>query len=345
MENFSSVCLRLKSNKISILDQRKIPQEEVWLEVTTAAKMHKIIKRLSVRGAPLIGVCASLMIGVLALEKTNSLEQLKEWSEYLKTSRPTAVNLFTCLDRMLVIMKTNEEKMDETNVKGLLVKEAEAILKEEVEMCERMGEHGAKLIESGDNILTYCNTGGLATPGVGTALGVIIKAHQSGKKIHVYACETRPLLQGGRLTAWELAKNKIPFTLICDNMAASLMRKGKIDKVFLGADRIATNGDFANKIGTYSVAIAAKLHNVPMYSVAPVSTIDFECESGDQIEIEQREPKEVRGVRDYIWAPDCNCYNPAFDVTPIETVSGIVLDVGVFTTKEIQSGALKKLKK
>eukprot|EP01129_Flabellula_baltica_P010392 TRINITY_DN4384_c0_g1_i3.p1 TRINITY_DN4384_c0_g1~~TRINITY_DN4384_c0_g1_i3.p1 ORF type:complete len:217 (-),score=37.64 TRINITY_DN4384_c0_g1_i3:9-659(-) len=212
-------------------------------------------------------------------------------------------------------------------------------------MCDKMSNYGAELIEDGDNILTHCNTGSLATMGLGTALGVIKAAWAQGKKIHVYVDETRPLLQGGRLTAYELKKEGIPYSIITDSMAAMLMKQNKIQKIFVGADRIALNGDFANKIGTYSVAVVAKYHNVKFYPVAPVSTIDFECETGESIPIEIRSDEEVHGAFGTLWAPEGSpTYNPAFDVTPTELVTAYVLDSGVVTQEEALDGYFHDLK-
>jgi methylthioribose-1-phosphate isomerase len=210
-----------------------------------------------------------------------------------------------------------------------------------------MGERGAELIEDGDGILTHCNTGGLATAGIGTALGVLRKAFESGKKIHVFVDETRPLLQGARLTAWELAKLGIPHTLLCDNAAASLMKAGKVNKVFVGADRIARNGDFANKIGTYGVAVLAKHHGIPFYAVAPLTTVDANCPGASAIPIEQRPPEEVRGARgsfgEVIWSPSASgAYNPAFDVTPASLVTAIVLDTGVFPPSHLEKSLARR---
>jgi methylthioribose-1-phosphate isomerase len=230
-----------------------------------------------------------------------------------------------------------------------LIEDAYRILEAEVAMNQSMAARGAALVQHGESILTHCNTGSLATPGVGTALGVIREAHRQGKNIHVFVDETRPLLQGGRLTAYELKREGIPYTLICDNMAASLMRAGKISRVFVGADRIALNGDFANKIGTYSVAVLARHHNVPFHAVAPVSTVDIDCVDGSHIEIEQRSAPEVRGVSGSFglirWAPaDSPVHNPAFDVTPSNLVTSIVLDTGVYSAKELNAGVLGTLK-
>ena len=212
-----------------------------------------------------------------------------------------------------------------------IISEAENIFEEDQQLCKKMGENGAKFIEDGNSILTHCNTGGLATAGIGTALGVIRTASEQGKKIHVYVDETRPLLQGARLTTWELEKLNIPYTLICDNMAAQLMAKKKIQKIFVGADRIAANGDFANKIGTYSLAVLAKFHQIPFFTVAPYSTIDLHCPNGSEIPIEERKSGEVLGYLDEVqWAPKrAFVHNPAFDVTPVHLVTAIITDEGI----------------
>jgi len=221
------------------------------------------------------------------------------------------------------------------------VREAQAIFEEDVSLCEGMARHGAELIQDGEGLLTHCNTGGLATAGIGTALGVILRAHQQGKRIHVYADETRPLLQGGRLTAWELKRLGIPATLITDSMAALLLRDGKIQRVLVGSDRVAANGDFANKVGTYGLAVQARFHGVPFHPVAPFSTVDLACPEGAAIPIELREASEVRGYGSLRWAPaGMPAWNPSFDVTPVDLVTSLVLDRGVFTSDQLRSGAL-----
>lgn len=326
--------------QIRLLDQTLLPHQEKWLVIETAEQMIEAIQSLRVRGAPLIGIAASLMLGKLALEKTTTSELLKI-ADQLYEARPTAVNLMICIDRMKKVMRENFS-IDNT------LQSAISIFNEDVELCERIARHGAELIQDGDQILTHCNTGGLATAGVGTALGVIRFAHQQGKKIHVYVDETRPLLQGGRLTAWELSKLNIPCTLITDNMAAHLMSLKKINKAIVGSDRIALNGDFANKIGTYSVAVSCAYHHIPFYVAAPMTTVDVHCLSGDLIPIEQRPSFEVQGVRgsfgEVNWAPaHVKVYNPAFDVTPASLVSGWILDRGVFTKKDIENKILKEL--
>jgi methylthioribose-1-phosphate isomerase len=336
--NLESLALaaEIDSNHFNLLllDQTLLPHQETWIEIKTNEQMIEAIKSLRVRGAPLIGVAASLMIAKLAFEKTSQAELLKK-SRELFEARPTAVNLMNCVDRMTNLIRDNFDT-------ELIIDLAVKIFNEDVELCEKMAMNGAQLLHDGDQILTHCNTGGLATAGVGTALGVIRRAHEHGKKIHVYVDETRPLLQGGRLTAWELKKLNIPFTLITDNMAAHLMSLGKITKAIVGSDRIAVNGDFANKIGTYSVAVNCHYHRIPFYVAAPYTTVDPHCADGSQIPIEQRKKEEVQGYSDLQWAPkDIQVYNPSFDVTPHQLVSAWVLDKGVYYKKDIEEGVLK----
>lgn len=329
--------------RLRILNQQLLPHEEIWLEIQSVEQMIEAIKSLKVRGAPLIGVAAAFALAQAALQKKSREELLKK-AQALYEARPTAVNLMICMDRMKKIL---QEHFSIENV----VKTAENIFKEDDALCDRIATHGAAFINDGDNILTHCNTGGLATAGVGTALGIIRKAHEQGKKIHVYVDETRPLLQGGRLTTWELKKLKIPFTLITDNMAGHVMSLGKIQKIFVGSDRIALNGDFANKIGTYSVAVLARYHNIPFYVAAPYTTVDVECPHGEAIPIEQRKADEVLGVSGSFggspstieWAPEGTpAYNPAFDVTPANLTTAWILDTGVFSPDDIKAGALTK---
>lgn len=319
---------------IRLLDQTQLPHYEKWLEIKNTEQMIEAIKALRVRGAPLIGVAASLMIGKLASEKTLQNDILKQ-AQKLYEARPTAVNLMICIDRLT---KQINEHFNYDKIISLAVQ----IFNEDVELCEKMAANGAELIKDGDQILTHCNTGGLATAGVGTALGVIRKAHEQGKNIHVYIDETRPLLQGGRLTAWELSKLKIPCTLITDNMAAHLMSLKKITKAIVGSDRIAVNGDFANKIGTYSVAVNCHYHKIPFYVAAPYTTVDPECANGSLIPIEQRNKKEVQGFGELLWAPhDVEVYNPSFDVTPHELVTAWILDKSVYYQKDVDQGVFK----
>jgi len=316
MKPLSSLGLKFQNGQLSALDQTLLPHEEKWIDCRDPAHMVEMIQRLAVRGAPLIGVAAALAIARFA-ETGATKDAILLAAKKLRAARPTAVNLMAAMDRVVFSRDPSLLTADE------MVREAEAIFEEDNILCRQMSERAAHLVNEGDNIITHCNTGGLVTTGIGTALGVIRLAHEQKKKIHVYVDETRPLLQGARLTTWELAKLGIPHTLICDNMAASLMGLGKVQKVFVGADRIARNGDFANKIGTYSLAVVAHHHKVPFYVVAPHTTFDAACPSGREIQIEQRGPDEVRAGK----SPEqCAVWNPAFDVTPRTLISGIVLD-------------------
>lgn len=333
MKNFVAMAIKVENQVLKILDQTKLPEEEVWISIDCPTDMEMAIKQLKVRGAPLIGVAAGISLAQYA-EKGVSEGEYMAAAKLLRESRPTAVNLMYVIDFLTRFESTY-------NVEEVISK-AEKVFAEDVELCQKIANNGSAFVEDGDNILTHCNTGGLATAGMGTALGVIQKAYQQGKNIHVYVDETRPLLQGGRLTTWELTQLGIPYTLICDNMAASLMAQGRVQKVFVGADRIAVNGDFANKIGTYGLAVSCQYHKVPFYCVAPYTTIDFDCRSGAEIPIELRSENEVRGVRDYIWAPEqCEVYNPAFDVTPNSLVSAWIFDKRVYTNDDlIKEGGL-----
>jgi len=330
MISCNSLPLRFTETKFEILDQTLLPHEEKWIVIESTEQMIEAIKMLRVRGAPLIGVAAALQVAQAALQGFTKTELLKK-AQALYEARPTAVNLMNCIDRMKTVIESGADK-------NKILQTAVEIFNEDVKLCDRIASFGAELIKDGDQILTHCNTGGLATVGVGTALGVIQKAHQQGKKIHVWVDETRPLTQGGRLTTWELHKLKIPFTLITDNMAAHLMSEGKINKAIVGSDRIAQNGDFANKIGTYSVAVNCKFHNIPFYVAAPFTTVDFHCASGKDIPIEQRAASEVIST----WAlKEANVYNPSFDVTPATLTTGWIMDTGVYTQKDIAQGIFK----
>ena len=327
---------------LRLLDQRRLPTEELFFECRSLGEVAEAIKTLAVRGAPAIGVAAAygVVIGVQEASAVgNSITEQKfsEIIDELAATRPTAVNLFWALAR---IKKVGEEGLkrgfDGTKLGDLLLAEANRIYAEDDRAHHRLGEHGIKLIPTGARILTHCNAGALACAEYGTALGVIRAAQAAGKNIKVYADETRPLLQGSRLTTWELLKEKIPVTLICDNMAAHCMAKGMIDLVIVGADRIAANGDTANKIGTYSVALAAKAHNLPFYVAAPTSTIDFSLAEGSAIPIEERDPDEVRFFGEKQTAPaEVEVYNPAFDVTPASLISAIITEKGVFTPDQL----------
>ena len=325
--------IRWEGNTLYLLDQTKLPVTEVWLPYTDYRPVADAIRTMVVRGAPAIGVAAAYAYCLAALAG----EGLDEAKETLAASRPTAVNLFWALERM-------ERKAKECGgAAEPLIAEAKAIHAEDVAMCRAMGAHGAAVVPEHARILTHCNAGALATGGYGTALGVIRAAHEAGKVNMVYCDETRPLLQGARLTAYELVSDHIPATLIADNMAASLMAKGLVDAVWVGADRIAANGDVANKIGTYSLAVLATFHGIPFYVAAPHTTLDPACPNGEAIPIEQRAASEVTGVAGSFgavqWAPEnAQVYNPAFDVTPAALISGWVLDTGIVTPEEVAKG-------
>ena len=325
--------IKWKNNGVSLIDQRLIPHKEVYRRYTDYKKIVKAIKDMEVRGAPAIGVAAAFGIALGALKIKNNDGNFKNKFDKIvlefKKSRPTAVNLFWAAERMLRVFKKNQTKPI-PKIKSLLLTEAKNIFDEDVLANKALCKAGQKLIKNGDVILTHCNAGPLATAGYGTALGIIIEAKKSGKKIKVFADETRPRLQGAKLSAWELMKNGVNATLICDNMAGYLMKKGEIDLVITGADRIARNGDSANKIGTYSVAVLAKHHKIPFYIAAPTSTIDFNCPSGSFIPIEERSGEEITSINRIPIAPKgIKTRNPAFDVTPAELIKGIVTEKGI----------------
>ena len=322
------------SGKVRIIDQTKLPHRMVRLEIRDVRSMWQAIKKLKIRGAPAIGVAGAFGVvlgarGIKTADGVKFRKRLHGIIRYLETSRPTAVNLFWALERMRACAQTHSGR-PVPEVKAVLLKEAFSIMKEDRGVCRRMASFGAELVKDGDRILTHCNAGGLATVDYGTALGVLFKSHAQGKRIRVFVDETRPLLQGARLTTWELLKEKIDVVLICDNTAASLMKKGMIDKIFVGADRIAVNGDVANKIGTYNLAVLASFHKIPFYVVAPVSTFDLSISSGKDIPIEERGSDEVRTVLGKRIAPaGIKVYNPAFDTTPARLVTAIVTEKGV----------------
>ncbi len=294
--------------------------------------MVTAIKTLQVRGAPAIGIAGAYGVALGALQitaksKSAFLDQLHTVARAIAGTRPTARNLFWAVERMEQDARSCGRVED---IKPALVAEAQKIHAEEMEATRQLSRHGAKLIKDGMNILTICNTGPLAAPGYGTALGIMIYAHQQGKKVRVIACETRPLLQGARLTTWECKKAGIPVTLITDSMAGSFMKQGKIDCVIVGADRITANGDTANKIGTYSLAVLAKEHGIPFYVAAPESTIDRSIKSGDEIPIEERKPEEVTRINGvHIAAENIDVANPAFDVTPAKYITSFVTEKGI----------------
>ena len=322
-----------KGDRVRILDQRRLPQEVRYLDCRNASSVAQAIRTMAIRGAPAIGVAAAMGIA-LAAKKTlfhqpeafrKSLEKV---CYEMRQTRPTAVNLFWAVDRMKRILdQVHAQGVEKTKTK--LAEEALRIYKEDVEVNQKIGEFGKGLIKSGDGVLTHCNAGALATAGYGTALGVIYAAWAEGKRFRVFADETRPQLQGARLTAWELVQGKIPVTVITDNMAGWLMEKGEINLVLVGADRIARNGDTANKIGTYSLAVLSKWHGIPFYVAAPVSTLDLTLASGWDIPIEERDIKEVTHFRGNPITPKgVKAFNPAFDVTPHSLIHAIITEKG-----------------
>lgn len=317
-----------------MLDQRLLPNEEKWVDYTDYREVAEAIRSMVVRGAPAIGVAAAFgaAFGARDIEADNFTgfyAKFEEVCALLAATRPTAVNLFWALDRMKTVARSNNSASI-ISIKETLLREACLIADEDIEINKTMGRHGAELIPDGARVLTHCNAGALATGGYGTALGVIRAAVESGKKISVLADETRPWLQGARLTTWELQQDNIPVTLICDNMAGHLMSRGEIDCVIVGADRIAANGDTANKIGTYTVAVLAREHNIPFFVAAPTSTIDLEIEEGSGIPIEERDASEVTHCGGHRIAPKgVAVRNPAFDVTPAKFIAAIITENGI----------------
>jgi methylthioribose-1-phosphate isomerase len=323
-----------KDDAVVMIDQKALPYEERLLRFTDYKDVITAIKDLTVRGAPAIGVAAAMGIALGALHLATSSKEdfnlsFHEICDQFSRTRPTARNLFWAIERM---KKRFDEALSGSpdQIKRVLVDEAIRICGEDIAINREMGMQGRFLMEDGDKILTHCNAGALATAGYGTALGVIRAASEEGKRLHVFVNETRPVLQGARLTAWELKKDNIPATLITDSMAGFLMKQGKISKVIVGADRIAANGDVANKIGTYSLAVLAKEHNIPFYVAAPLSTIDISIKNGDEIPIEERNAEEITTIRGIRVAPEgVQVYNPAFDVTPNRYITAIVTEAGV----------------
>lgn len=324
-----------ENNTIKIIDQTKLPLQLEYIYVKDLKTLWQAIKMLKVRGAPALGAASSLGV-YLGIKDSKAQKfqffarELDKIIRYLGSSRPTARDLFWGLERMAAVAVDNREKTI-AQIKKLLFKEAQQIIEENRIMCRRIADLGEKLIRNNDSIMTICNAGILATIDYGTALGVIYRAKEKGKKIKVYVCETRPLLQGARLTTWELQKKKIDVTLICDSMAATLMQQGKIDKVITGADRIAANGDAANKIGTYNLAVLSRYHKIPFYVAAPHSTFDAGIKKGKDIPIEQRPDWEVTDLffKRPIAAKNTSVFNPAFDVTPHNLISAIITDRGI----------------
>lgn len=320
-------------DRFELLDQRALPLREIWLAPASAEETARAIRELAVRGAPAIGCAAALGVAIEARRLRTAAPDafataMDRAFDVLAASRPTAVNLFWALRRMRAV----RESCDASDVNTLvsrLVAAGRALVEEDRRINERLGAHGAALVPEGARILTHCNAGALATAGHGTALGVIRSAVAQGRRVQVYADETRPVLQGARLTAWELHRDGIPVTLLPDVAAATLLARGTIDLVIVGADRIAANGDVANKIGTYPLAVLARRHGVPFHVAAPLSTFDFTLATGAAIPIEERNAGEVRGYGTEVWAPDVPVFNPAFDVTPAELVSTIITEAGV----------------
>lgn len=321
-------------DSLRLLDQTKLPVTTVYSDVSTYEEVAEAIEKMEVRGAPAIGAAAAYGYALGAIQYTGDRVGLQEYmntvTERLAKTRPTAVNLFWALRRMEDRLRDLYEVEDLDEIRKALIAEAESIAEDDRRVNHLIGEQGNPIVPEEANILTHCNAGALATVEFGTALGVIRAAHQVGKNIHVYADETRPFLQGARLTTFELMKDSIPVTLIADNMAGYLMQQGKIDLVIVGADRIAANGDTANKIGTYSVAVLAHAHGIPFYIAAPTSTIDLKMSSGQEIPIEERNPQELRELFGVQTAPtEVPVYNPAFDVTPAKYITGIITEKGI----------------
>lgn len=323
------------SGKLFILDQTLLPNEETEIELATAEDMYDAIKKLKVRGAPAIGICAGYCLYVLSCQiraenGADFCDELEKQAAYLNSSRPTAVNLSWALNRLCQKARRFQDRPVE-KIREQLIFEARAIHTGDIEMCHRIAESGLTLVKDGDGILTHCNAGPLATSRYGTALGPILLGTERGMKFHVFADETRPLLQGARLTSYELYKAGVDVTLICDNMANTVMKNGWVQAVFVGCDRVAANGDVANKIGTCGVAVLAKHYGIPFYVLGPTSTIDMSCPTGDDIKIEQRDPEEIKTMfyEKPMALPGVKCFNPAFDVTDHSLITGIVTQKGI----------------
>ena len=330
-----NVYLSDDGKSVVIIDQTKLPNRQELLTLSTAKEMYDAIKSLAVRGAPAIGICAGYCIYCLAQQiDTDNFDefyaQFKKDKDYLDSSRPTAVNLSWALNRMEKLVLANKDK-PVAEIVELMGKEAVAIQVEDIEMCRCISEYGLSLLKDGDGVLTHCNAGPLATSRYGTAIGPMLLGNERGMKFKVFSDETRPLLQGARLTSYELHKAGVDVTLICDNMASLVMKNGWVQACFVGCDRIAANGDAANKIGTSGVAILAKHYGIPFYVLGPTSTIDLNCKTGDEIVIELRDEDEIRSkfYEEPMALADVKCYNPAFDVTDHELISGIITEKGI----------------
>ena len=326
--------VRLDGKKLVLIDQRKLPNRFCFIRCRNAREVWHAIRELVVRGAPAIGIAGAygLYVGLSGKKTKNRTEWMKALhhiARFLKTARPTAVNLSWAIDR--IVKKVEKSKTGSIEqLMEIVLQEAKLIHKEDQALCEGIGHSGARLIHSGDQVLTHCNAGGLATSGYGTALAVLFTAKREGKRINAFATETRPLLQGARLTMWELKHYGIPSTLVCDSVVGTLMRQKKIKKVIVGADRIARNGDTANKIGTYTLASLARLHHIPFYIAAPSSTFDFAIPNGEHIPIEERSAEEVVNGLGMRTAPKgIRVYNPAFDVTPHEWITAFITEKGI----------------
>lgn len=331
---YSIETLRWRNSVFEMIDQRILPFKFKYLSYHSAEGVAGAIRSMVVRGAPAIGCAAAFGVALEALrlryhDKAEFTTSLNRGFEILSESRPTAVNLFWALNRMQKLWDIRED-LPNAELADLLIAEAVEIMREDIAINRAMGSLGAELLSDGARVLTHCNAGALATAGHGTALGVIRSAIETGKRISVIADETRPFLQGARLTAWEMVEEAIPVILITDNMAGYLMSRGEIDAVIVGTDRVAANGDVANKIGTYMVAVLAKRHNIPFYVACPLSTIDMNCPNGSLIPIEERAPEEVTGFRDYQWAAKgVKVRNPSFDITPAELVTALITEKAV----------------
>ncbi|MCL2426289.1 MAG: S-methyl-5-thioribose-1-phosphate isomerase [Oscillospiraceae bacterium] len=338
-EEIINVRLNDDGSKVILLDQTLLPNKTAYIELSAAEEMHEAIYSLRVRGAPAIGIFAAYALYVLARQmEVNTYEEfnekINEYSKYLDSSRPTAVNLSAQLRRMIALVGRLSH-LSISKIVEAMREEADDIYNEDVEMCRAISEHGLTLIRDGFGIMTQCNAGPIATSKYGTGLGPILLGHERGMNLSAYICETRPLLQGARLTAHELCKAGVDSTLICDNMASIVMKEGKIDAVFAGCDRVARNGDTANKVGTSGLAILAKHYGIPFYILGPSTTIDMDCASGADIEIELRKPEEIKEMfYEKPMAPaDVKCYNPSFDVTDNSLITAIITENGIFKPK------------
>lgn len=339
--------LRWNGNAIEMIDQRKLPHRIEYVSCDSAKSVADAICNMVIRGAPAIGVAAAYGVALEAIRQKDEARnvfssRLNEGFEVLAASRPTAVNLFWALGRMRKLWDTHQDKSQHEKA-DIFLQAAHDILEEDILINRAMGEYGASLLPDGARVLTHCNAGALATAGHGTALGVFRSAVEAGKRISVFADETRPFLQGARLTAWEMVQENIPVTLITDNMSGYFMSRGEIDAIVVGTDRVAANGDVANKIGTYMVAVLAKRHNIPFYVACPLSTIDLSLATGEEIPIEERHIDEVKGFRDCHWAPEgVFIRNPAFDVTPAELVTALITEKGIVENATLMAGKLSE---